>query len=67
MKYSMTCTCGHTMETEAGTREEAVMKFKGMMGPEAAKKHMAEKHPGEPVPSQEELGTMIEQSTKEVM
>lgn len=67
MMYSMTCTCGHEMTTEAGTRDEAVMKFKEMMGPEAAAAHTAEKHPGEAVPSQEEIGMMIEQSTKEKM
>lgn len=65
MNYTMTCTCGHTMTADAATREEAVSQFKTQMGPEAAAAHAAEKHPGEPVPSQEEIHAMIEQSTKE--
>ena len=61
----MTCTCGHKMETEAGSRQEAVQKIKDMMTPEAVAQHMAEKHPGEPVLSVEEVHAGIEQGVKE--
>ncbi len=63
MKYSMTCSCGHVMETEATTREEAVANIKGMMTEEAITAHMGEKHAGEPVLSKAEVDAMVEQST----
>jgi len=53
------------METEAGSRQEAVQKIKDMMTPEAVAQHMAEKHPGEPVLSVEEVHAGIEQGVKE--
>ena len=61
----MTCTCGHTMEVDAESREEAVMKLKGMMDEVAIAKHISENHKaGEPVPSVSEVHAMIEQTTK---
>ncbi len=47
-KFSMTCTCGHVMDVDAETREDAVAKMKATMNEEAVAQHMAEKHPGEP-------------------
>ena len=59
--YLMTCTCGDVMNVEADSREDAVMKMKDMMNAEMVEQHMAEKHPGDPVPSQQEIHAMIEQ------
>ena len=63
-KYTMTCSCGHTMEKEAATRDEAVMALKADMTEEAIAAHMAEKHAGEPVPSKAEIDGMIEKMTQ---
>ena len=60
MKYTMTCSCGDTMDVEASNRKEAVGKFKGMMTKEAIEAHMKEKHPGSPVMSVAECHAMIE-------
>ena len=61
MKYSMECSCGHVMEVEAGSREEAVEQLKAMMTPDAIADHMAEMHdPDEPIPTQEEVHADIE-------
>jgi hypothetical protein len=65
-KYSMTCTCGQEMTTDADSREQAVEKFKEMMSEGAIAQHCAEKHPGEPIPTKEQCDMMIEQTTKEV-
>ena len=67
MKYSMTCTCGHTMEVDGETRDEAVTKLQGIMSEEALKAHYDEKHPGETPPTKEASDHMIEQNTKPVM
>lgn len=56
----MTCKCGDSMEIEAGSREEAVEKMKGMMGEAAIKEHMEKNHPGQPVMSVAECHAMIE-------
>jgi hypothetical protein len=60
--YSMTCSCGHTMTVDAGTRDEAIRKMQGMMTPEAVAKHMAEKHPGQPVLQVSQVHAMIAQN-----
>ena len=65
MTYSMQCSCGDTMTMEAGSREEAVIKFKDMMTEDAISQHMTEKHPGQPVMSVAECHAMIEQHVKE--
>lgn len=64
-KYNMTCSCGHMMEVEAKSREDAVAKMKDMMTEEAVKSHMKEKHPGEPVMSAKEYHAMIEKDLVE--
>ena len=63
----MTCSCGHTMSVEAGSKEEAVSKMKEMMTPETISAHASEKHPGEPVPSVEETHAMIDQKLEMVV
>ena len=64
MKYTMTCSCGHVMEKEAATRDEAVTTFKAEMTAESIATHMAEKHAGEPVMSVGDCHAMIEKMTQ---
>jgi hypothetical protein len=60
--FSMTCTCGHTIEMEAGSREEAVTKFQSFMTQEALDEHFRERHnPSEPKPTLEQAHMMIDQ------
>jgi len=54
------------MEVEADTREAAVQMIKDKMTAEEIAKHTSEMHPGEPVPSVEEVHAQIEQQVKEV-
>lgn len=65
-KYSMECSCGTVSTVEAATREEAVAMLKAGMTEDAIAAHMAEKHPGEPVPPVEAAHAMIEQQLAEV-
>jgi hypothetical protein len=51
------------MTVEAATRDEAVEKLKGMMTQDMIAKHFAEKHAGEPVPSQDQVHAMIAEKT----
>lgn len=66
MKYAMTCTCGEVIGVDADNKDDAVAKIKGTMNADMVKKHMADKHAGEPVLSQDQVHTMVEQSTKEL-
>lgn len=59
MTYNMTCTCGDVVSVGASTKEEAVEKMKAMMNEEAVAKHIAKKHPGDPVPTQEQVALTI--------
>lgn len=65
MQYTMTCTCGHVMKTEAADQDSAVHAFKTMMNKEAVDAHMAEKHSGQQFPSMDQVHVMIEQTTRE--
>ena len=58
--FKMTCSCGDEMTLEAGSREDAVSKFKEMMDEKVIASHMSEKHPGEPVISVADCHAMIE-------
>ena len=58
--FKMTCSCGDTMTVEAGDRDEAVSKFKGMMDEVGIAAHMKEKHPGDPIISVSDCHAMIE-------
>ena len=62
--FAMTCTCGDTMTVLAATQAEAVGKLKGMMTTSAVAQHMAEKHPGQPVPPVSQVHAMIEQTVR---
>ena len=67
-KYSITCTCGHKMSVDAGTREEAVSKLTGMMTQEALDKHFLENHqPSETKPTLEQSHAMIAQTVQQDM
>ena len=66
-KFSFTCTCGDVVPVDANAREEAVEKIKAMMGDEAIAKHMADKHPGQPVPTKAQSDVLIEQMVQEVV
>lgn len=63
-QFSMTCTCGHVMSVDAGSRQDAVQKIKGMMTADAVASHMAERHVGQPVPPVSQVHAMIEQATQ---
>ena len=65
-KYSIGCSCGHTTTVEANTREEAVEMIKAGMTEENIAAHMAEKHPGDPVPSLADAQARIEKEVVEV-
>lgn len=61
MKFTMTCTCGDVVPMEAANREEAVGKYKTLMTEDMIAKHMAEKHPGQPLISVAQAHMMIDQ------
>lgn len=63
MKFSMKCTCGHEITVDAESREDAIEKIKAIMTPDEIAKHMADKHAGQPVPSNDQVYAMIEQVT----
>lgn len=65
MVYSFKCSCGHVVTADAQSREEAVDKIMELMTPEAVAAHMAEKHPGEQVPTPEEERAMVAQTVVE--
>jgi hypothetical protein len=65
MKYKMSCDCGKTVSIDANCRDEAIQKIKAIMNEEAIKEHMASDHPGQPVPTVEQVHAMIEQNLKE--
>jgi hypothetical protein len=62
--FSMMCSCGDLMQTEAGSREEAVSKLQGAMDQAAVTAHMNERHPGEPAPTVEQVHGMIAQNLR---
>ena len=65
MKFSLKCTCGDVMTVDAASRDEAVAKFKEMMGPDAVAAHFAEKHAGQPVPPMDQVTAMIDSGVVE--
>lgn len=67
MTFEMMCSCGDAFKVEAETRAEAVSKIQEMMGPDAVKKHFADKHQGENIPPMDQVKSMIEQQTKQVL
>lgn len=65
-KYSIGCSCGSENTVEAATKEKAIKMFKGMMSKENIAAHMAEKHPGDPIPSVKDAHSRIEREIAEV-
>jgi hypothetical protein len=61
-KYSMTCTCGHTLSLQANSREDAVAIFQKSMTEKALEDHMRQWHkPDDPKPTLAEAHAMIQQ------
>jgi len=66
-QWQSTCTCGMVVgPVEANSKEEALDKMMDIMTPEAIQQHMAEKHPGEPVPSPEQARTNLASTVEPV-
>lgn len=65
----MTCTCGHKMDVEANSLDEAKEKMKAMMTQEAADGHWAEFHKNDtnPMPTLEQIHAGIDQTLVEVV
>jgi hypothetical protein len=57
----MTCSCGDTMTIEAPSREAAVGQLRGMMDEAGIAHHFADRHPGQPVPTVEDVHAMLDQ------
>ena len=58
--YNMTCTCGDTLQGEGDTVEAAVETvMTTIMTPEGLEAHMADKHPGDPVPTSDQAREML--------
>lgn len=64
MTYTMSCSCGDVVTVEGTTREEAVKNLKKKMTEQAVAEHMKQKHPGEKVPTCEQIRSMIESDLK---
>lgn len=64
MTYSMTCSCGDVMSIDAGTRAEAINNLKATYNAKSVAEHMKQHHPGEKVPTVEEVYVMIERELK---
>jgi predicted phosphatase len=47
MKFSMICSCGYILSTEAASRVYAIKKLKAMTTSSLLEKHMIEMHPGQ--------------------
>ena len=65
--YSMTCSCGDILKADASSREEAISKIQGMMTEAAIKGHMIEKHPGDAIPTVDQIHGQIAQYTQLAM
>ena len=63
----MTCSCGHVMSAEAENRDAAVAQIQGMMTEEAIAAHMAEKHPGDAIPTVADIHAQIAEMTEPKM
>lgn len=53
--WEMTCECGDMMKSEGETKEQAVNNMMGIMTPAMVAQHVAEKHEGKPVPTQDQV------------
>ena len=58
--WNMTCTCGDTLQGEGDSAEAAVDSVMAtIMTPDGIAQHMADKHPGDPVPTSEQSLDML--------
>jgi hypothetical protein len=57
--FQMTCSCGHEIKVNAADRDDAVRRVQATMGKDAIAEHIKERHPGEPVPTVEQVHAMI--------
>ncbi|HEX9136690.1 MAG TPA: hypothetical protein VF905_07065, partial [Nitrospirota bacterium] len=64
MTYAMSCSCGDVLTVQGATLDEAVKNLKKIMTEQSVAEHMKQKHPGEKVPTCEQVRTMIEQGLK---
>ena len=62
--YSMTCSCGDVMTVDAENRDQAVSDLKAKMTADEIAKHMAAKHPDQPVPPVDMIHASIEKDLK---
>ncbi len=65
MTYAAQCRCGIKMKTDADSKDDAIKHLINMMSPNALNVHMADRHPGSPIPSQEDVRQMIESTIRE--
>ena len=61
--FQMTCSCGHEIKVQAADRDDAVRRIQATMGKDAIAAHIKDRHPGEPVPTVEQVHAMIAQAT----
>lgn len=54
------------MTVDADSREVAVEKMKGMMSADVVAAHFTQKHPGEIVPSRDEIAANIESGLQQL-
>jgi hypothetical protein len=65
--YEMTCSCGDSMRMDGESKEDAVDKLMSqVMTPAAVQQHVNDKHPGEQVPSTEQLRAALVGSAQPV-
>ena len=64
--FQMTCSCGHEIKVQAADRDDAVRRIQATMGKDAIAAHIKERHPGEPMPTVEQVHAVIAQVTMPV-
>jgi hypothetical protein len=52
------------MSVDAASQQDAVQQLKDMMTVDAIGQHMAQRHPGQPVPPVSQVHALIEQGTR---
>jgi hypothetical protein len=62
MKYELGCECGEKVSVDASSHEEALTKVKEIMNEDAIKKHLEEKHPGQPLMTIEQAHAMVDKN-----
>lgn len=65
-KWQVTCSCGDVFDVEAEGKEAAMEAMQAKMTPEVVAAHWEEKHAGQPMPSEEQMGAMLESISEAV-